>query len=1171
MKVSTIIFLFCSFFGIVLLKTDANAPYFVSPVSSNQYYYDQLKIEVKIDFGTSTATQVAVTQTCDFNVQNVVLTPSNTTTFMDLPLNYTGICTYTGIYDTIYNVDPVTIAIKGIITIETPQSNAKVAAGSSLPVSWSFSPPQTVPSSSLTTLYCTGVGQDSSPVVQSSNAIIQVSETMYGTNCNVDVTNTGYYTTTQNVPVIVTQLLLFGTPQSGENIAITTDSIPVNFTTSGGNVEDEVFIDFSCQSGYSVSNKKFITNRSGQTLSIDSSTVGPCNMALVDYPSSYLVAPQISIDFNIQYTLEYTNLPSVLYRGQSFTIQIDTKTTVISPATVAMNLNCTSGIAQTFPIVNVNQPSTLILDAAVPLEDCYFYTVESDTYAQAISSSIPVSKVPVNITQPTSGVSYKQVNLIDLSVSTTVDPVIGTVNLQLNCSSIPGVFYALQVDINRETKFTPSPYAYGNCSLDVVDPIFATAAPTDFSIVYELQFNTVPTEIYLNQTFEVLIQTSLLAPSNLTTNLYLYCDSSLKYTWPSVGLNQLETLTVPGDLGTNTNCQIETDGAPNFIMAMSPIQVLTLTLIFVEPTEDKYIQPSVLIPVNVSSTTISDPTGFVNVTLACPAVTYEYSSIVAINEKASFDVPSDVYGVCLLKVVQDIYINQIPIILTIAFQLSFVDPPSIIYEGQVFNITIASTGEPDSSLTADLVVMCPTALYSWKNVDLNKIVTLQTPLNMPESTSCYFITDPNPFLLQTNKSDVTISNVPLKFTQPASKSFTQDELVPIEVIAVNYPNIQQNIVVSWICPNASYSNNSIAMQMSVEQEFEIPPSVFGECNLSVDNPPLGFNSPVPVSFNVAWKLNITEYPQVIYPSQSFPILIEPVLPIALATSTNVNLVCNSITEQTWNNVPFNAQVNLTVDIGVKAPNTCYLQTETNTAYVIDTISSDITVSLIEMVLDDPVADSTTIIPNPFLLLVSTPLNTSISYSATADLYCPGSTLTSIIPFTTNFASNISYTNGFFGSCTLSFPQIWPCYNPPAPITIFLKYQLAFTQAPDVIIVGKPFIVEITASGDVPNVLQIIGVQLVCQGKVIETWPDVQLSQPQTLVINKYSKGFSSPICSLGTVARDEFFVSTSSPVIANVFKSPLGDGFIIMTPQEASEYVKRIAIFGPWSDLTSRS
>ena len=353
------------------------------------------------------------------------------------------------------------------------------------------------------------------------------------------------------------------------------------------------------------------------------------------------------------------------------------------------------------------------------------------------------------------------------------------------------------------------------------------------------------------------------------------------------------------------------------------------------------------------------------------------------------------------------------------------------------------------------------------------------------------------------------------------------------------------------------------MEISVEQEFEIPPNVFGKCVLSIENPPLGFISPVPATFNVAWNLSMSNYPQIIYPSQLFPILIEPTLPAALANSTSVTLNCKGSQVQTWTDVPFSILVNLMVDPTVEASENCYLATETATNYVIDAISSPITVGLIELVFEEPVANSTTIIPSGFPLLISTPLNSSISYSSAANLYCSFTNSTLIIPFTSNLEYTVEYPNCFYGPCTLSIPDYWPYFNPPTPIAIFLKFDLQFKVAPKTITRGEPFLVEISATGDVP--VNTVNLCLVCLGEIIETWPDLDLSQPQVLQFTQTGTALFS--CNLEAGANDIFTAAISPVIIVNP-KSPFGSNYVFVSPLYVKQFLSNVSSASRWEPQT---
>lgn len=282
----------------------------------------------------------------------------------------------------------------------------------------------------------------------------------------------------------------------------------------------------------------------------------------------------------------------------------------------------------------------------------------------------------------------------------------------------------------------------------------------------------------------------------------------------------------------------------------------------------------------------------------------------------------------------------------------------------------------------------------------------------------------------------------------------------------------------------------------------------------------------------------------------------------------VQLVCDGEVDQTWINVPFNTLEYLAVSPFVNAADDCYLRTVAGVKYVLDAISSKISVGNIDLVITEPVANSTIIIPSTFPLLVSNPQNTSISYSAVAMLYCNASTLTSFIPFTTNVITSVNYGNDFYGPCTLSIPEYLPYFSPPVTGDIYLKLDWKFSQSPVFITLGDSFVVEVTPTGNVPDSLDKVGINLVCDSLIIETWNNIKLSQAQTLI---YSHASGAPLfnCIFQTVSNEEIFIPAIAPVIVVNLESPFGGPLFYISPSAVSEFAQRISSVSGWASTTT--
>lgn len=358
----------------------------------------------------------------------------------------------------------------GTITITSPTTGSQSAAGTALSVSWTTSDSSTGNTFNAT-LDCPGFPTITSSTTSFSTSI-NVPATYYGSSCTTTVSAAGY--DSAQVTVIVTQQLSFSGPTSGAVVPLTTSSFPVKLVTSGGNVYDTIDTSFECSSSPGTVISSSIPANTNSSISVSSDQIGSCTLTITSAPT-YLVLPSpSSITFTLKYTLSFTTVPSTVYRGQNFTIEIDTMSPASDPPSVTLNLICLTNVTSaTWSNVLINQPNNLTMPVVVFLETCFFRVNSDTTYTQAVSSSVQVSKVPVNIDLPGNLVQYPIPDDVPLLVSTTVSPVSGTVHLRLNCTTMttPSL---ISIPINTLGSFSYPSDVYGACriSLALNDPIF---------------------------------------------------------------------------------------------------------------------------------------------------------------------------------------------------------------------------------------------------------------------------------------------------------------------------------------------------------------------------------------------------------------------------------------------------------------------------------------------------------------------------------------------------------------------------------------------------------------------------------------------------------------------------------------------------------------------------
>ena len=1063
-----------------------------------------------------------------------------------------------------YSAVELEIQVSGLIEITAPESDSSVASNSTIDVTWIAKPPPTQFTTFNVTLDCKSSGAVSEIVTGESTGQLTIPETFYGDKCDFSVESTDYVTDTETL--IVTQVLYIGIPANNTIVQQNTSYIYMELMTSGKNIlYQPIYTSLTCTYG-DPQTITFTTNT--QQPAFTAGGGGNCTITINDPYPSYLVVPDPTVYFTIQYVLGYAFMPIVLYPDQLFVIGIATWTQPAPYNLPAVNLTLVCpGYAE--PVASwYNIPMGIYTPLTFPIGTplnitCNFETVETSLYAASVSDPVPVSKIPVTISKPLpSPPSYIQPNQLDLFVKTFIYPapeIIGTVHLNLTCPNLLEP-QPISVEINKESSFTPYPSVYGNCTLEVGpnDPVFQGEYPVDLTISYELTISSYPKVIYLNQTIVIQVDVISSAPGDLTANLTLNCDSgAYTYTWYGIGLNYMQELLAPLDAPESSTCNLAIQDSPDFVSTPVQVSVAKLQLEFFEPTTFTYNQPDITIPILISTNVIPNPAGNLPLNIYCPGYTDELQ--ININEQIDFKVPETVTGMCTFNTSSTVYnLNEITVAIYTVISLELA--PSTIYVNQTFNIVIAATGKPDTVTTLQL--FCSNVnVTQWVDQPVNKPLTLIVPIDVAPDNNCYFITAPEDYQIPGVPVSVVVSNVYLEFSQPTATSFDQNDQIPIEVIAVGFPYLLFEVNVTWSC-DCGYSEN-ITMITHEPKSFSIPKSVYGPCTLSIDPSPLGFNSPQIVYFAVYWSLSMSDYPSTLYPTQYFPVLIEPALPSELANTTSVTLSCMSLVLQTWFNVSFNEEVQLQVDENMPAPSSnCFLQTNTNSPYVLEATSNPVSIDKIAMTIESP--DGTVVVPNLVNLLVTTSLNTSISYTGGGLMSCVSNTKS--VTYTTNQIVGNDYDDNFYGPCTIILLDVPSYFAVPDPVNFFIKYQLKFKNAIEVIRIGKPFVIEVLSSGKVPDSLKNITVNLVCSGKVVQSWTPVPLNEKTSLTLDKKVRPSNS--CALVTEAPTVYFLQAKSTVVFGGV--PFGGELFYISPEQQSQFAQSVSAppSTRWNDLT---
>ena len=201
--------------------------------------------------------------------------------------------------------------------------------------------------------------------------------------------------------------------------------------------------------------------------------------------------------------------------------------------------------------------------------------------------------------------------------------------------------------------------------------------------------------------------------------------------------------------------------------------------------------------------------------------------------------------------------------------------------------------------------------------------------------------------------------------------------------------------------------------------------------------------------------------------------------------------------QSWQNVPINQWATLTLSKTLSPSTNCYFETVTENTNVIDAISGPVSVNLIPIIFNSPQNSSTILIPANLTLLLTTPVNTSISDSLTIQMIC-GSASTNIV---VNLNSELAYPypEGFNGQCSLQVIDAPSYYLLPGIDYFYFKYDLEFLKPPTTIKIGRTFDIYVETANAIPvSPYQTTTLILRCQNTVIQVWNDVILNQKNTL-------------------------------------------------------------------------
>ena len=497
------------------------------------------------------------------------------------------------------------------------------------------------------------------------------------------------------------------------------------------------------------------------------------------------------------------------------------------------------------------------------------------------------------------------------------------------------------------------------------------------------------------------------------------------------------------------------------------------------------------------------------------------------------------------------YITNSPqelVYLSIRPSVIFVEAPTVIYDKLTFKVQLNTTAALTPEIqTVGLQLNCTGTIFESWNANLNQETELTLSADVPSMSNCVLDVPPGQYLFNYVSTPVSIAN-------------------PYIVRPVNGSNHYYNENVFFKLNNASNYKDAVAIQQcgndlqvailnsTYETIFTINDNTAKECTYSVSMTPSPEVKPVRV--NVVDKVV----------GFTMPVYTSPPSSYAAGSSISIQLYYSpTTTPDTVFTVQLGCGTNTTtLDVtGGADPVPMVIP---NDYYGVDCLLSivDLTDGYVEahpipLIVTQSLKFST---PLPYQKFVVSGPVTFFLTTGYVNLYdqvgvkVQCSEADDILALQTNILSTETFNYTFRGICNVSVSSAPAYYSLPDPFSIEIKYKLAFTQSPRVIIGGIPFGIELTATPTPnPSVTNTTDVSLVCKNNAtIYTWYQVEIGKLEILTLPPDVKTYQK--CVLMTPSDSSYYHAIA---ILNAIRSPFG-GFVYPISQEqASQFAKSIA------------
>ena len=834
----------------------------------------------------------------------------------------------------------------GIIVITSPDEGSSIESGANSIVEWSLVPSASEPEYNVT-LSCPDFDNVTTTTMYTI-ILFPIQSDYYG-SCQFSVQSENYYTP-DPLNVIVTQQISLLTPVSGETYPLSSPTINVQYVTAGNTTISGATLaaNFSCESGTS-SLDTFDVNPTSVNIpyTYPADSYGNCSLTAFSASESYLIAPNDPVYFFLKYNASFSDPPTELYILQDFNITIGTNPVTSGSAvseTITLGIFCNGNVlvpVQTFDPIVTNEQQTLTLDSAVQAGQCVLMpTIPSNVFTTDFYQNVTVSPVPIYFDESTV-TEYLQPGNFSILVDSLIPNATGSFNITLNCTALLepiGLPYTLGTIYDDAIPAE----AYGNCTLNVTDLAFTLIpGPLMVAIQYVLGFDGVPSTVYINQPFNLTVNSTGTPPPLLTTQVQLICGGTvITDVWTDeIPLNQQVQLTVPPSVSPNSNCVLETVSSPNFVQAIfSPLSVQNVTLQIDLPDGSYYINGAPIL-INVTAVDFPDLRQDLNVSFVCGTEIDEVIPVVT-GVQSSYT-PVDAYGQCTFSIPTPPagFSPPTPVDVTINWQLSIVSEPEI-YVGIPFDIEVDPL-VPSGLATNTTVKLCcdSSRVDFWDNVPFGQVVQLTTASNLSNYTDCYFRTaSSNQYIIDASSSNLDVEKLTLNFDLPTDGEtvvIPNNITVLVSTVPVTTPLPLLNITAQITCPNGLIDTGD-SLQTNSLTSIIYDDSLYGACDITLINYPEFLNPPSVRNFSIKFGLEFVDPPTILRAGESFNVFIQTSYPPpAILGTTTLALICDSVLIQSWSLVNLDIQNTLQLSPSTSQfLNNCALSTPADDEYFI---------------------------------------------------------------------------------------------------------------------------------------------------------------------------------------------------------------------------------------------